>query len=81
MFLNRLKNYSVIDDNTEAVINTNVESDIKFNSNNNIKIEKEIHGSFSNYEYVLKYYNSLPTIAYFLVLISAFITGFIIYYI
>lgn len=76
LFLNRLKNYSVIDDNTEAVINTNVESDIKFNSNNNIKIEKEIHGSFSNYEYVLKYYNSLPTIAYFLVLISAFITGF-----
>lgn len=77
LFLNRLKIYGVIIiDNSKVTITIDEKSDKKFNSNNNIKIEKEIHGSFSNYEYVLKYYNSLPTIAYFLVLISAFIIAF-----
>ena len=77
MFLNRLKIYGVINDNnSEETITNDDKSYNKFNSNNNIKIEKEIHGSFSNYEYVLKYYNSLPTIAYFLLLILAFIIAF-----
>lgn len=77
LFLNRLKIYGVINDNnSEETITNDDKSYNKFNSNNNIKIEKEIHGSFSNYEYVLKYYNSLPTIAYFLLLILAFIIAF-----
>lgn len=76
LFLNRLKNYRIITEGDVVKTSPPNLDDKIFNSNNNIKIEKEIHGSFSNYEYVLKYYNSLPTIAYFLVLISAFITGF-----
>ena len=80
LFKYRLNNYGIITEESDVVENspTNLHDKI-FNSNNNIKIEKEIRGTFSNYEYVLKYYNSLPTIAYVLVLISAFIM--FIYYV
>jgi hypothetical protein len=80
LFKDRLNNYGIITEESNVVENspTNLHDKI-FNSNNNIKIEKEIRGTFSNYEYVLKYYNSLPTIAYVLVLISAFIM--FIYYV
>ena len=79
LFRERLFNYGIIsitvEDSDVVSLQTNLDDKI-FNANNNIKIEKEIHGTFSNYEYVLKYYNSLPTIAYVLVLISAFIMCF-----
>ena len=80
LFRERLVNYGIISIDVKDVVEpsqTNFDDKI-FNANNNIKIEKEIHGTFSNYEYVLKYYNSLPTIAYVSVLISASIIG--IYY-
>lgn len=73
LFRERLDNYKIIKtagDSSVVIAPTNLDKEI-LNSNNNIKIEKKIHGTFSNYEYVLKYYNSLPTIAYVLVLSSA----------
>lgn len=78
LFKDRLNNYGIITTvggSNVVITQTDLNKEI-FNSNNNIKIEKEIHGTFSNYEYVLKYYNSLPTIAYALVLSSAAIMIF-----
>lgn len=77
LFKDRLNNYGIITEESNVVVITPTNSNKEiFNSNNNIKIEKKIHGTFSNYEYVLKYYNSLPTIAYVLVLSSAAIMIF-----
>lgn len=78
-FYDGIKIYKIIDNNNaEGITDTNsaTNEDKTFNSNNNIKIKKEIYGSFNNYEYVLKYYNSLPTIAYLIVLFSAVLMFF-----
>lgn len=80
-FYDGIRIYKIIDDvNAAGITDTNPANEDKtFNSNNNIKIKKEIYGSFNNYEYVFKYYNSLPTIAYLIVLFSAVLMFF--YYI
>jgi len=80
LFYSRLINYKIIEkivDNHEDDNNNDDSINTQFNErvNNNIKIDKEVLASFNNYEYVFKYFNSLPTIAFIIVLSIALITS------